>query len=204
MQVDTARKRDFGEVYTPEWVVREMCDMLGDRWLGGTVLEPACGNGNFLEEILRRKLKYVSRTFFEERELYSAIVVSTIYGVDILEDNVIAARERLLGVYKEFCSDYVDSVRYILERNIIWGNTLDMRFHNGGDMYFTEWGFDRAGVSRRKDTYLKDMVKMHENGKQGDLFLSGDYEGDRGCYDAKPFREFEPTDIRDMMNIEEG
>lgn len=90
------RKRDFGEVYTPDWLVSDMCDTIPDEvWndITATVLEPACGNGNILAEILRRKLELCK----DERDGLKAL--NAIFGIDIQQDNVIETRERLLKMY---------------------------------------------------------------------------------------------------------
>ena len=57
------RVRDHGEVFTPDWLVRDMCDLVGEACaqVGSRFLEPACGDGNFLVEILRRKLAAARR-----------------------------------------------------------------------------------------------------------------------------------------------
>ena len=83
-----------------------MCDLIPD-WTGN-VLEPACGNGNFLVEIARRKLAAGMDT---------VSAASTILGVDIQADNVEEARTRLLEI--------LPGTEEILEHNIVVGNFLD-------------------------------------------------------------------------------
>lgn len=98
--------RDHGEVFTAEREVKAMCDLIQD-WKGN-VLEPACGNGNFLVEIAKRKLAS-GMTPLE--------VASTIFGIDILQDNVKEARKRLL--------EMLPGTEKILERNIVCGDFLN-------------------------------------------------------------------------------
>lgn len=92
-QVKTKKRvRDYGEVYTPQHIVNDMLDLVKHETerIDSRFLEPACGNGNFLAEILRRKLAVVSSRYSKsqiEWERYAVIAVSSIYGVDILEDN---------------------------------------------------------------------------------------------------------------------
>ena len=137
------RVRDIGEVFTPARVVRDMCNLIPkDVWqrIDATFLEPACGNGNFLNEILSRKLKRCKTL----EECITAL--QSIYGVDIMQDNVDECRCRLLGTIlralqdKEcvFWSD-IKGIFDILEINIICGDTLTMLDCNGEDLKFKDW-----------------------------------------------------------------
>ena len=97
-------------------------------------LEPACGTGNFLTEILERKLRVVEDRYATsqlEYERYAVLAVSSIYGIDILEDNVQQCRHRLFGIFdlnylrlfKNKTNDHCrEAVRFILDRNIIHGD----------------------------------------------------------------------------------
>ena len=117
------RIREHGEVYTPAHIVAAMCDMVAqssdvfDR-IDAKFLEPACGNGNFLVEILRRKL-LLCKT---EEEAIRAI--KSIYAIDLLPDNVKEARQRMSSIVKERFPEA--DITGILERQIIQGNTLKM------------------------------------------------------------------------------
>lgn len=117
------RVTEHGEVYTPAHIVAAMCDMVAqnsdafDR-IDTKFLEPACGNGNFLMEILRRKL-LLCRT---EDEAVQA--VKSIYAIDLLPDNVQEARQRMSSIVKERFPEA--DIAGILKRQIIQGNTLKM------------------------------------------------------------------------------
>ena len=129
------RVAEHGEVYIPRWCVKDMMDLEGIKEssfdLDKTFLEPACGNGNFLVQILARKLAVADQT-----DLYRDILraVATTYGVDILEDNVKESRERLFELILARASDpdlhfaltpdMEKSIKYVLCRNIILGNML--------------------------------------------------------------------------------
>lgn len=92
------RVKQYAEVFTPQWLVKDMCDLIpSEEWenVDSTFLEPCCGNGNFLEEIAKRKFKLCKSPKDGIRALNS------IYGIDIQEDNVIESRERLLRLYIE-------------------------------------------------------------------------------------------------------
>lgn len=132
------RVKDAGEVFTPRWVVRDMLDLdeIKDMSfeLDTTFLEPACGNGNFIIQILVRKLMSVSAEAFD---IDVARSVASIYGVDIAEDNVKETRARMMNAIKHFYADNGMELRreiecslwYILYRNIILGNTLNYKKH---------------------------------------------------------------------------
>ena len=102
-----------GEVFTAEREVNAMLDLVKQETerIDSRFLEPACGNGNFLVEIIRRKLQIVWRTYTEacgermdheaaDRDMVQA--VSSIYGIDIMLDNVAECRERLISIIAEW------------------------------------------------------------------------------------------------------
>src|SRR5665647_2399067 len=98
------RVADHGEVFTDEREVKEMCDLVKQETerIDSRFLEPACGDGNFLSEILSRKLAIVKSKYKKspyDYERNSLLAVSSIYGVDILPDNAIACRERLFAIW---------------------------------------------------------------------------------------------------------
>ena len=133
------RVADHGEVFTNEREVNAMLDLVKHETerIDSQFLEPACGNGNFLAEVLRRKLKVVDERYGNNQmdwERYAVIAVSSIYGVDILEDNAKECRERLYTIFDDFytalfkdkCKEECRrSIRYLFDRNILWGDALD-------------------------------------------------------------------------------
>ncbi len=128
------RVRDYGEVYTPEQIVRDMLDLLphDTQAIDSTYLEPACGNGAFLIEILRRKLERCK----DIRD--GLIAVSSVYGIDILPDNVEECKMRL---YDLFASKFGESLlaALILEQNVICGNTMTGLRPDGSPIRFRSW-----------------------------------------------------------------
>ena len=135
------RVTDHGEVFTNEREVNAMLDMVKQETerIESRFLEPACGDGNFLAEVLRRKLAVVNaryRRSLSEYEKYAFIAVGSIYGVELLRDNAVACRERLFGIaendYLRVCRKnptpgFLDAIRYVLERNILNGNALSLK-----------------------------------------------------------------------------
>ncbi|MCI6919505.1 MAG: SAM-dependent methyltransferase [Lachnospiraceae bacterium] len=154
--VSKERVKEFGEVFTPDSIVNDMMDLVDSKldtkysdkeYISNIILEPACGDGQFLVRILYRKLERVRKLPVEERQLHLIKALCSTIGVDIQEDNVKRARERMqaiatgkavktfdlsdttniiqidLGI--EYTERLNSIINYILERNIICGNTLD-------------------------------------------------------------------------------
>ena len=183
-----SRKRvvDHGEVFTNEREVKAMCDLVNDETqrIDSRFLEPACGNGNFLAEILDRKLTVVKKKYRRsvmDFEKNSLLAVSSLYGVDIMMDNVIACRERLFKIWdkqykavckKECSEDVRDSIRFILSKNIVCGNALTLHEvdENGNDtenpILFSEWGFVTGPQLSRSEYTFDEILKQNENPKQ--------------------------------------
>lgn len=171
------RVADHGEVNTGEREVNAMLDLVKQETerVDSRFLEPACGDGNFVAEILRRKLEAAKRRATPpkkkrplplEFEKQSVIAVASIYGVDILSDNVQACRKRLYDIWntayeaickKEVSEDCRSAVRFILSRNIVCGNALSMKTvdESGHDtdepIVFSEWSFVMGTKMQRKD-----------------------------------------------------
>ena len=142
------RVADHGEVFTNPREVNAMLDLVRDESfrLDSRFLEPACGDGNFLIEILRRKLSLLKDIKSQiEWEFKSLIAVGSCYGIDILPDNAEACRERLFAevmdqMGKKECSDgYEESLRYMLKKNIVCGDALTYRTADGKPITFCEW-----------------------------------------------------------------
>lgn len=167
-----------GEVFTAEREVKAMLDLVQQETerIESRFLEPACGNGNFLAEVLRRKLLIVQERYGKsqlEYERYAVLAVASIYGVDILEDNAIECRERLFNVFnhtydatfKKQCKEECrNSVKFILNRNILWGDALD--FTNPvtkAAIVFSEWSAVNGNMIKRRDFKFKFLVeKTHQ------------------------------------------
>lgn len=187
------RIRDHGEVFTAEREVKAMCDLVKDETerIDSRFLEPACGDGNFLAEILMRKLAVVRKKYGKSHldyEKKAVLAASSIYGVDILQDNVIACRERMFGIWdKEYtavckrdCNDETrEAVKFILSRNIVCGNALTLLRvdENGNDtkepIVFSEWAFITGSQMQRCDyTFAELLAQVDEkhNAKQQSMF----------------------------------
>lgn len=176
------RVADHGEVFTAQREVNAMLDLVKQETerIDSRFLEPACGDGNFLAEILRRKLAAVKARYKKspaDFEKYAVVAVTGLYGVDILGDNVEACRARLFdiwdGEYVENCKgecreECRDAVRYILSRNMLCGNALTMRRVDaeGNDteepIVFSEWNMVTGSLIKRRD-YRLDVLMGEVN-----------------------------------------
>lgn len=117
------RVSKFGEVFTPEHIVNDMCDLIpSDIWqnIDATFLEPSCGNGNFIAEILRRKLSICHNS----DEIVRAY--KSIYGIDIQQDNVEETKARMLKMLPEVDINTTIQVIGILQNQIICGDSLQI------------------------------------------------------------------------------
>ncbi len=216
-----SRKRvvDHGEVFTNEREVKAMCDLVNDETqrIDSRFLEPACGDGNFLAEILDRKLAVVKKKYRRsvmDFEKNSLLAVSSLYGVDIMMDNVIACRERLFKIWdkqykavckKECSEDMRDSIRFILSKNIVCGNALTLHEvdENGNDkedpILFSEWGFVTGPQLSRSEYSFDEILKQNENPKQDtnvqeSLFDNNNGEGkfvNRSVMNYKRLKDYE-------------
>lgn len=185
------RVRDHGEVFTAEREVKAMCDLVKDECerIDSRFLEPACGNGNFLAEILTRKLATVKKLYKSnpyDYERYAVLAVTSIYGVEILADNAEECRKRLFELWnKEYTAickksandETRDAVRYILSKNILCGNALTLMCVDGNQkdtdvpIVFPEWSLLGTKLKRR-DFRLDVMLKAGDKpqGEQTSLF----------------------------------
>lgn len=179
------RVADHGEVFTAEREVNAMLDLVKPETerIDSRFLEPACGDGNFLAEILRRKLKEVRRKYRKspfDYERNAFLAVSSIYGVDLMMDNVLACRKRLFEIwdkeYKAVCKKETndqtrEAVRFILSRNIVCGNALTLMCVDeaGRDTYkpivFSEWSFITGTMMQRKDYTFDELLNGDSNKK---------------------------------------
>lgn len=195
------RVADHGEVFTNENEVNAMLDLVKQETerIDSKFLEPACGNGNFLAEVLRRKLSVVEKRYGKsqlEWERYSFIAVTSIYGVDILEDNAEECQDRLFNIYskiyiEKFATqgklELLKSIKFIFKRNILWGDALD--FTNPitkRPIIFSEWNMINETMVKRRDYMFKFLVqKTHQ------FTLDFNDEGNPGAID-EPVKDFPP------------
>lgn len=176
------RVTDHGEVFTAEREINAMIDLVKQETerIDSRFLEPACGDGNFLAEILRRKLAVVKKKYKRssvDYEKNAVLAATSIYGVDILKDNVDVCRNRMFEIWnkeytavckKEANNDCRDAVKFIFERNILCGDALSMKTIDGEPIVFSEWAFITGFNLQRSDYRFDKLLEGDEKAK--DLF----------------------------------
>lgn len=177
------RVTEFGEVYTSDKEVNAMLDLVKQETerLDSRFLEPACGDGNFLIEVLNRKLEVLVKDFKKnqyEFEKNSVVVLGSIYGIDILEDNAQIARDRLYNkftdVYQKLFKNTINqnllqSIKFIINCNILHGDALTLKkVDSDKPVIFPEWGAFNNKIKRR-DFTLADLIS-YSPFEKGTLF----------------------------------
>lgn len=155
------RVADHGEVFTPPWMVEAMLDLVKGETerIDSRFLEPACGSGNFLVEILRRKLAAVEIKYgkcdFEKRH-YALFGLMCIYGVELLPDNIVECRNHLLEIFAGYlgldqADDLYLAASFVLAQNLVHGDALTMLDSNRQPIAFAEWGYLGKGKFQQRD-----------------------------------------------------
>ncbi len=182
MNLVKSKKRvaDHGEVFTPEWMVEAMLDLVKDETerIDSRFLEPACGSGNFLVQILRRKLAAVELKYGKsdfERRHYALLALMCLYGIELLMDNIAECRDNVLDVFAEYLGiDETDNLyraaSYVLSQNLVHGDALTMRDQVGHPITFAEWGYLGKGKFQRRDFRFDVLTGSSAFSAEGSLF----------------------------------
>ena len=218
--VSKKRVADHGEVLTASREVNAMLDLVKQETerIDSRFLEPACGTGNFLTEILERKLRIVETRYRKsqlEYERYVVLAVSSIYGIDILEDNVKECRKRLFEIVdhkytiifqKTAKDDFRNSVKFILERNIVWGDALTLKnvSENQQPIVFSEWSFPfNNSQIKRRDYTFSELLQTNLSTRR-DMFSEPELVSDLGTdvFIPTPVKEYPPIHFLRVANAE--
>ncbi len=175
-----SRKRiaDHGEVFTPSWMVEDMLDLVQteSQRIDSRFLEPACGSGNFLKSVLQRKLNSVESRYGKsefERNHHALFALMCIYGIELLEDNILECRSVLHEIYAKFLGvdeldNWYKAGQLVLNANIIHGDALTIKAMDGNPIEFPEWGYLGGGKYQRRDFRYDFLTQRASN--QGTLF----------------------------------
>lgn len=194
------RVADHGEVFTAEREVKAMLDLVAEETsrVEACFLEPACGDGNFLAEILRRKLNVVEKKWAHDRLSYERsmfVAISNLYGIDILQDNIQICRDRLYRIFEEQYlrlfdenANYCGVIRYVLRCNIVWGDALELKTldKKKRPIIFSEWTLLEGDLVRRQDYMLSFLI---DRSHQMELFMEAD---------EAPLKEYAPVRLYDL------
>lgn len=206
---------DHGEVFTNSRDVKAMCDLVKqetDR-VDSRFLEPACGEGAFLTEILQRKLVVVAKKYGKspcDYERYAVLAVMNIYGVDIMEDNVVACQKKLFEIWdKEYTSQMRSQakescrevVKFILQKNILCGDALTLKMSDGRPIIFSEWSLVIGDMVKRRDYALSELLAGHD--AQMNIFqIDWDYDEEIQAFIPKPIQEYPLTNYMRLTQYE--
>jgi type I restriction-modification system DNA methylase subunit len=178
------RVADHGEVFTPAWMVEAMLDLVKSETerVDSRFLEPACGSGNFLVQILRRKLAAVELKYgksdFEKRH-YALLALMCVYGIELLVDNIVECRANMLEILAEYLNlnqadDLYRAASYVISKNLVHGDALTMRTHDGQLINFAEWGYLGKGKFQRRDFRFDVLTHMSAFSAEDSLFAQLD------------------------------
>lgn len=195
---------DHGEVFTPPWMVEAMLDLVKaeSERIDARFLEPACGSGNFIGRILRRKLAAVELKYGKsdfERRHYALLALMCIYGIELLPDNVAECRENAMEIFVEYAQanegdDLHLAAMHVLKANILHGDALTMKSSNGQPIAFAEWGYLGKGKYQRRDFRLDVLTGSANYSAEGSLF--GKHEI------FTPIQTYAPMTLRELATLE--
>jgi hypothetical protein len=174
------RVADHGEVLTPGWLVEKMLDLVKGETgrIDSRFLEPACGSGNFLVPVLQRKLAAVEAKYGKsdfERRHYALLAAMCTYGIELLADNIAECRANMLEVFADYLNlnetdELYLAATYVLSQNLVNGDALTMRTHDGQPITFAEWGYLGKGKFQRRDFRFDVLMQMSSLTREGSLF----------------------------------
>lgn len=204
LELTKSKKRvaDHGEVFTPSWLVEAMLNLVKEETerIDSRFLEPACGSGNFLVPVLHRKLAAVEMRFGSEfeRRHYALLALMSVYGIELLADNILECRGNLLDVFADYLclgetDDLYRAAGYVLSQNLIHGDALGMRTSRGGPIVFAEWAYLGKGRFQRRDFRLDTLAMSSAFGEADTLFA------DLGKHEIfKPTQSYPPMVVKDL------
>jgi hypothetical protein len=197
------RVADHGEVFTPQWLVENMLELVKGETerIDSRFLETACGSGNFVVPVLQRKLAAVEAKFgkFEfERRHYALLAVMCTYGIELLEDNIAECRANMLEVFAGYLNlneadELYLAAMYVLSQNLVHGDALTMRMPDGKPIAFAEWGYLGKGKFQRRDFLLSGLTQMSSFSQEGSLFA---HLGKHEIF--TPLKTYPPTNVREL------
>lgn len=200
------RVADHGEVFTPMWLVEAMLDLVKDESerINSRFLEPACGSGNFLTHILKRKLAAVELKYGKsefDRNHYALLGLMCIYGIELLTDNIEECHANLLEIFAQYLdidegNDLYRAASYVLTQNIVHGDALTMQATNKAPITFAEWGYLGKGKFQRRDFRFDALTGAAAFSAEGSLFA------DLGKHEIfLPIKTYEPITVRELASL---
>lgn len=200
------RVADHGEVFTPAWMVQAMLDLVKDETerIDSRFLEPACGSGNFIVQILKRKLAAVELKYGKsdfERQHFALVGLMCIYGIELLADNIAECRANVLDVFADYLNlteadDLYRAATHVLSVNLVHGDALTMRAvgsMGGQPITFAEWVYLGKGKFQRRDFRFDVLTGSSKYSEEGSLFA------DLGKHEIfTPIKIYPPMTVREL------
>lgn len=198
------RVADHGEVFTPAWMVEAMLDLVKPETerIDSRFLEPACGSGNFIVQILKRKLAAVELKFGKsdfERQHYALLGLMCIYGIELLAQHYRMPRQRtgcvLWVPQPDETDDLYRAATHVLSTNLVHGDALSMRGTDGQPIHFAEWGYLGKGKFQRRDFQFDVLTGSSAFSAEGSLFA------DLGKHEIfAPIKTHPPMTVRELVS----
>ena len=209
------RVADHGEVFTPAWMVEAMLDLVKgeSERIDARFLEPACGSGNFMVQILRRKLAAVELKYGKsdfERRHYALLGLMCIYGIELLADNIDECRANVLEVFANYLQldetdDLYRAASYVLQQNLVHGDALTMRavdnmidqpVKDRPPITFAEWGYLGKGKYQQRDFRFDVLTGASKFSEEGSLFA------ELGKHEIfTPVKTHPPMTVRELATL---
>ncbi len=203
------RVADHGEVFTPPWLVEAMLDLVKGETerIDSRFLEPACGSGNFLVPILKRKLAAVELKYGKsefEKQHYAIVAITSLYGIELLADNIAECRANVLEVLVDYLGidefDYLyRAASHVLSQNLIHGDALAMKTAEGRPIVFAEWGYLGRGKFQRRDFRL-DVLTLYGTGFGEGEQLPFTHAGRHEVF--TPIKDYRPMTVRELAQLD--
>ena len=199
------RVADHGEVFTPDWLVEAMLDLVKDETerLDSRFLEPACGSGNFITKILKRKLAAVELRYGKsdfDRKHYALLSLMCIYGIELLKDNIVECQANVLEILALYLNvesndQLYQAAAYVLSQNIVHGDALTMKDISDNPITFAEWGYLGKGKFQRRDFRFDVLTGSSAFSAEGSLFA------DLGRHEIfQPIKTYSPMTIPELSS----
>ena len=166
------RVTEFGEVNTSFQTIEDIINLVGNEAMryDSKILDPACGDGNFLLALLEKKLASFEGKLYKNTTLCEGklmITLGSIYGIDKLKDNIVEARTRILTLFidayaklfdREVEKPTIRTAEYIVSKNIIFGDALTLEnYESGNEIIFSEWFLSNMQISK-VDHRIQDLL----------------------------------------------
>src|SRR5690242_1724373 len=200
------RVADHGEVFTPHWMVEAMLDLVKgeSERIDSRFLEPACGSGNFLVNVLQRKLAAVELKFGKsdfERRHYALLALMCTYGIELLEDNIAECRANMLEILADYLNleksdELYRAAFFVLSQNLIHGDALKMRTGDDQPITFAEWGYLGKGKFQRRDFRLDTLTLSSAFSEEGSLFA---HLGKHEIF--RPTKAYPPVTVSELAGV---